>query len=235
MTQRFSDKDPSDIISLTFDFSANGPSVATPTVTISLAAGADPAAAAMLLGSPIINGATVVQRVQNGLHGCDYVLTCTADVGVDRISIDAILPVRDRPILTSATPIYLTEAAFERRFGADELRELLADGASYTAAENEAASLIDGFLSSRYTLPLSSVPALVVGWAGDLTRYKLWEERAPQEVRQRYEDAMDQLKMLAGGKISLPPTAAGTPVTPGVVFGGFSAERVFTQDTLAEF
>lgn len=235
MTQRFTDKEPGDIVVVSFDFAPNAISVSAPVVTIALAAGTDPNAEAMLLGAPQVSGAVVTQRVQAGLHGCDYTLQCAADAGVERFTIDAILPVRDRPIITTAAPVYFTEAAFERRFGSDELRDLLADGASYADAESQAASLIDGFLASRYELPLATVPALVLGWAGDLTRYKLWEERAPSEVRQRYEDAIDQLKMLAGGKISLPPTAAGVAATPGVLFGGFSAERVFTQDTLAEF
>jgi hypothetical protein len=83
----------------------------------------------MLLGSPQVTGAVVTQRIQAGVNGCEYALECSADAGVERFTITALLPVRDRPALTVATPIYLTEAAYERRFGAEELRDLLADPA----------------------------------------------------------------------------------------------------------
>jgi phage gp36-like protein len=132
--------------------------------------------------------------------------------------------------------MYLTSAQFATAYGESELSELTGDEASvFDAAESSAASLIDGFIGSRYTLPLAAVPELVRGWAGDITRYRLWEDRAPEEVRSRYEDALAQLKELALGRIALPPDAGGVQPGGQIAFGGYSAERVFTADTLGDF
>lgn len=235
MTTRFDEKAPGDQITVQFDFGALAAAVTSPTVSIAVLSGADPSASAMLDGDATVVGASVLQRIRNGVAGVDYGLVCLASNGDDRYSLEAVLPVRDRPTASAAVPVYVTEADFERRFGAGELADLLADGSSYAEAENDAASLVNGYLGTRYTLPLLSVPAMVKGWAGDVTRFKLWDEHAPEEVRRRYEDALAQLKQLAQGLIALPPGSDGTPAASGLVFDGYSADRVFTTDSLAGF
>jgi phage gp36-like protein len=129
---------------------------------------------------------------------------------------------------------YITQTEFEKRFGEVELADLTETN-DFNAAEADAASLIDGYLASRYSLPLASVPAMVKGWAGDILRFKLWDDHAPEEVRRRYDDALAQLKMLAQGLIALPPGADGQAQATGLAFGGFSADRVFTSETLSGF
>lgn len=236
MTTRFEDKDPADVVTVEFDFSDLADSVTSPQVTIAVLAGADPGVAAMLDGSPTVSGARVFHRIAAGLDGVDYALQCFADNGSDRYSIEAILPVRSRPSASTRVPVYVTEAMFEQRFSARELAELLENGNRYAETENDAASLVNGYLSARYTLPLVSVPTMVIGWAADVTRYRLWDDHAPEEVRRRYEDALSQLKLLAQGTINLPPGSDGTPAaSSGIAFGGYSACRVFTSDTLKDF
>lgn len=142
---------------------------------------------------------------------------------------------------------YITRSELESRFGAQEIADLLDDNRdgsesateaeTLTSAVADASNLIDGYLASRYTLPLVSVPEIVKVWAADIARYKLWEQRAPEEVRQRYEDALNQLKDLARGNIALPPGSDGS--TPGTsiagAIDGFSEERIFTMDSLRDF
>lgn len=234
-TTRWKDKDPADVITVEFDFSADATAVTAPSITISAASGTDADPSLMLVGAPTVSGAVVLQRIQGGINGVLYALQCLAYNGADRYSIEALLPVKVRPILSSAVPRYITEAQFEQRFGVGETSDLLSNGASFAEAENDAASLIDGYLAGRYTLPLVSVPAIVTGWAGDITRFKLWDDHAPEEVRRRYEDALGALKMLAQGLISLPPGSDGTPSVQPVTFGGYSASRVFTTDSLGCF
>lgn len=138
---------------------------------------------------------------------------------------------------------YVTREDLERRFGAQEIADLITDDNGdedverLDAAIADASTTIDGYLASRYTLPLASVPALVTGWAADIARYELWDEKAPEEVRQRYEDVMSQLKDLARGLISLPPGSDGTPQAQSAAgaVDGFSADRIFTMDTLRDF
>jgi len=236
MSIRWQDKDPADVITVEFDFTLDATSVSSPTVTVSVVTGADPDPGLILVGSPTISGAIVRQRVQNGLGGVDYFFKCVASNGSDVLTIDAVLPVRARPIVVAYVPRYITEAQVERRFGIDELTDLQRSGNSFGQAEAEAASLIDGYLATRYTLPLVSVPQIVTGWAGDITRFKLWDERAPDEIRTRYDDALEQLTQLSRGQIALPPGSDGVAVvSSGFAVDGFSAERVFTAETLADY
>lgn len=232
MTTRYDDKDPADVITVEFDFGELADSVSAPTVSITVLAGADPDAATMLDGSPNTIGAKVFQRIRNGVAGVDYALQCLAYNSADRYSIEAILPVRARPVASNAVPVYLTEAQFEKRFGQGELADLLSGGTNYAEAENEAAGLVNGYLSARYTLPLASVPTMLQGWVADITRYRLWDEHAPEEVRRRYEDALAQLKLVSQGVIALPPGIDGAAAAQPLNFGGYSARRVFTDCTL---
>lgn len=235
MTTRFDDKEPSAEVTIEFDFGPDIAAVSNPAVTIDVFAGADPDAGSMLVGAATVVGAKVLQRVRAGLDAVDYVLECFADVTGGRLSIDAILPVRNRPTADDAVPRYCTEPQFERRFGEREFADLLAGGHSYAQAENDSASLIDGYLAARYTLPLSSVPAVLTAICADLTRYRLWDDAAPEEVRRRYEDALSQLRDLSSGRLALPPGSDGAVASSGFSMDGFSAERVFTADTLAGF
>lgn len=132
---------------------------------------------------------------------------------------------------------YCTTTQFSEAFGASELADLTGeDSHTFERSEADAAGMIDGYLASRYALPLASVPAIVTGWALDITRYRLWDERAPDEVRRRYDDAIGQLRDLARGLMSLPPSTTGTPPSAaGFDFDGYGNERVFTADTLAGY
>lgn len=131
---------------------------------------------------------------------------------------------------------YITDADFIRAFGEVELADLTHEDNDFARAEKNAAGLIDGYLASRYALPLASTPEMVKGWALDITRYRLWDEAAPEEVRRRYEDALAQLKDVAKGLIALPPDAQGQqPQATGVYFDGYSDERVMTSESLKDF
>lgn len=141
---------------------------------------------------------------------------------------------------------YIEREGMEARFGADEIGQLLDDNRDDSESSPEASSLteaiadadatINGYLATRYTLPLSSVPDLVVGWAADIARFRLWDEQAPEEVRRRYDDALTQLRDLARGLISLPPGADGeTAGVAGFASDGFASDRVFTMDSLTGF
>lgn len=73
-------KDPSEIITVTFDFSDVAESVSNPVVEISVVSGRDdPSASAMLSGSPVISEMNVLQRVIGGNNGNHYKLRCQID------------------------------------------------------------------------------------------------------------------------------------------------------------
>lgn len=231
MTTRFADKQPGDKPVVEFDFSAFAATVTSPTITIAVASGTDAGPDLEVLGSPEITGAKVRQQLQGGLDGVVYRIECAVAEGH---SVDALLPVIERPLLSDATPRYLSQAAFEQQFGVRETQDLIADGNDYARAENAAAGIVDGYIGARYTLPLTSVPGIVLGWVGDITRYRLWDEAAPDEVRRRYEDAIAQLRDVSTGKMALPGTDGATPATAEQFNAdGYSNARVFTSTTLA--
>jgi phage gp36-like protein len=77
------------------------------------------------------------------------------------------------------------------------------------------------------------VPGAVLGWVGDIARFRLWDQQAPEEVRRRYEDAIAQLKDVAAGRFALQIEVA-TAALPFEA-DGYSNTRVFTEDGLASF
>jgi phage gp36-like protein len=130
---------------------------------------------------------------------------------------------------------YATQADMEMRFGADELTQLtdrvgagIPDAAIVARALADANAEIDGYLASRYSLPLATVPTMLVRIACDIARYRLWEDRASEEVRRRYEDARRLLEAIAKGAVSLGlPAAAVDPDLAEVSLGN---ARVMTRD-----
>lgn len=91
----FSPKDPEEVVTLNFDFSAFGTGWDSADVTCAQYSGvADPDAASMVLGSPIITDSIVSQEVQLGVDGTDYLIRCIATRGNNKYLISGILPVR---------------------------------------------------------------------------------------------------------------------------------------------
>ena len=138
---------------------------------------------------------------------------------------------------------YCTQADLEERFGAQELIQLTdevnmppttASAAEIEAACAEAASLIDGYLTGRYTLPLASVPDVLKKWACDIARFFLWDDRAGEgtPVRRGYEDAVKQLEAVATGKFRLVETGGTAPASSGGSIAIVASERVFTDELL---
>lgn len=105
---------------------------------------------------------------------------------------------------------YATPDDLEARYGADELVQLtdrvgagVPDADVVARALADADAEIDGYLASRYSLPLEHTPTMLARIACDIARYRLWEDRASDEVRRRYEDARRVLEAIARGVVSL--------------------------------
>lgn len=129
---------------------------------------------------------------------------------------------------------YCSEAAFAERFGSDERDALVSSGTgrTYASAAADADALVDGYIGSRYTLPLAVVPAFVVAIAADLTRYELYEEAPTKEVIERRKMAIDMLKDIRDGKLLLPGADTSTaPPTLAVA----ASDRTFTETVLGNF
>ena len=136
---------------------------------------------------------------------------------------------------------YLLSTDFVARFGQAELDRVLvlADGRTFAACEADAASIIDSYLASvpgrSYLLPLTAPPARVIELCSDITRYKLWDDQAPEIVKDRYNAAIAFLEKVALGEL----TIVGLEEEPveGVVgaIAYTAKDRVFTDETREGF
>jgi len=118
------------------------------------------------------------------------------------------------------------------------------DNAARAIAEAE--TVIDGYLSGRYALPLSPVPALVRKIATDLAVYNLYARRPavdpPKSVQAGYDGALSLLKGLQKGDVNLPEaqllTASPGPDATGGSGGRTNktaADRIFGRETMDRY
>lgn len=118
----------------------------------------------------------------------------------------------------------------EVRFGADEIGGLdtAGDGSTVEAALDDATARIDTMISSRYRLPLSTVPEILTAIACDLARARLYDESPPEVVTEAGRNALTTLRSIRDGKVQL--VADGRPL-PAIVSaaGGASTRQVFTD------
>lgn len=129
-----------------------------------------------------------------------------------------------------ATLIQLTERYAER-----DLRNITDDDAQALdtvrsgQAMADASAEIEGYLSTRYMMPLQdqsgvpmAAPTILVRCACDIAIYRLQTLRPADDIkdaRQRYEDAVKLLKAIACGDVQLPGAAlrddvADAPASP---------------------
>ena len=115
---------------------------------------------------------------------------------------------------------YASAEQVKERHGADAVL-LLADRDGDGAADDgvieraleDASAEIDTYLAAKYDLPLAETPAVLTRLAADIAVYRLAAEadRATDERRRRYEDAVALLKRIAKGEASLGLASPGAP------------------------
>lgn len=118
-------------------------------------------------------------------------------------------------------------------------RETPATGAIVTAVVDRALAdtdaMIDGYLASRYALPVAEVPALLADIAQAIAIYKLHVYGPDPKIAEDYKTAMRQLEQIGKGTIQL--SVAGLPAAAS---GGTGAritdrERPLTAENLKGF
>ncbi len=115
---------------------------------------------------------------------------------------------------------YATQADLVDRFGELELIQRTNRTGGQTIdttvlgrALADADAEIDGYLATRYQLPLASTPPVLVRLGADIARYRLSDKGITDTVRQRYEDSVSLLKRMASGDVQLAGVAV--VVAPG--------------------
>lgn len=136
---------------------------------------------------------------------------------------------------------YATQQDLIERFGEPELIQLTdrantgaVDGTVADQALTDAAEEMDGYIGARYELPLASTPTVLVRICADIARYRLYDIQPPEQVAQRYKDAVTFLTAISKGSVTLglptasQPDSAGAPTTD-------APSRVFTRKGLSDY
>lgn len=123
---------------------------------------------------------------------------------------------------------YATLADLIDRAGAQEIREVAdrdRDGAPDTpvidAALLHADNMVNGYVGTKYALPLAATPPILRTWSVSIARYFLHRNGAPDHVAADYKDAINGLKDVSRGLVAL-PDASGTEPAP--TSGSFLSE-----------
>ncbi|EMQ6642053.1 DUF1320 domain-containing protein [Ectopseudomonas toyotomiensis] len=109
---------------------------------------------------------------------------------------------------------YLTLDDLIRRFDRNEILDLAEDKSDDTGetidqvkvgdAIQDATGEIDSALAGGgYRLPLASVPPILTAYGCDIARYRLYDNRATEQVTKRYDDAIKALRLIASGVVKL--------------------------------
>jgi len=138
---------------------------------------------------------------------------------------------------------YATQQDLVDRFGAEELVQLTdraqagtIDATVVGKALADADALMDGYLATRYAVPVTPTTALLTRLAADVARFLLHGKSATETVRQAHEDALRFLREIASGKASLigaaPPPASQATGGPVLVA---APDRVFGRTAIGDF
>ena len=112
-------------------------------------------------------------------------------------------------------------------------------------AIEDASAEIDGYLESRFALPLTDPPAVLNRLTCDIAMYRLQSLRPLHDMadaRKRYDDALNLLLRVARGEVTLglatdnlePPQSPGSVVTE--IGGGLPTMlRIFNRGSLKGF
>lgn len=130
---------------------------------------------------------------------------------------------------------YATQQNLTDRFGATELAQLTDRTAGTTIdatvvgkALADADAEINGYLATRYTLPLAPVPTIIERLACDLARYYLFEDRVTDIVQTRYDAAVRFLTAVSKGVVTLGVDAASAAPAESGGAQVAAGDRIFT-------
>jgi len=99
-------------------------------------------------------------------------------------------------------------------------------------AIDDADAEIDGYLGSRYALPLASTPAILRKLSVDVAIYNLYSRRGntiPDVRKDRYDKAVTLLDGIRAGDVSLGSTAPSADSDAGPAATTYRDDRVFTR------
>jgi phage gp36-like protein len=137
--------------------------------------------------------------------------------------------------------MYSTKSDILAQTSDEELKQLTSEDGStvddtiVNKCIADADSLIDGYLSSKYSVPLVTVPALVNKFSVSIALHNLYSRRPAlamnETIRQNYEDAVEYLEKVAKGDVGIgidPPPIQPSTAKPFSTSSG----RDFTKESM---
>lgn len=94
------------------------------------------------------------------------------------------------------------------------------------AAEGE----VEGYLATRYQVPLATTPANVKQAVCDVARYRLYRDNAPDLVMANYNAAIRLCRDIANGTIKLPLPGGDEPARAEALVAISSGGRIFARE-----
>lgn len=135
---------------------------------------------------------------------------------------------------------YATQQDLVDHYGEAEIIQLSdrADTGAINAAVvaealTDASEEMDGYIGTRYALPLPTQPTALTRICADIARYRLYQF-PPDEVAQRYKDAVKFLENISKGSVTLGLPQAEQPESAGEPQSS-KPSRVFTRTSLTDF
>lgn len=134
---------------------------------------------------------------------------------------------------------YATQQDLIDRFGEEELiqvsdpQNMAIDPVKVVKALDDASNRIDTDVAALYTVPVNPPHPALVLLCADIARYYLHSDKANENIRKAYEDALKLLEKIRSGLVPLPGATSNT-TTPGAIRYEGSA-RVFTDELLSDY
>ena len=133
--------------------------------------------------------------------------------------------------------MYCSLDDFIKRFDLDELIQLTTASGSgaidrqvISAAIEDASSLIDGYVGGRYTLPLSTVPKVLIRICADIARYNLYDNAVTEVVEKNHKHAVDFLMNISTGKVRLGLSNTDEKAESDAIISIESDDKVFDRN-----
>ena len=141
--------------------------------------------------------------------------------------------------------MYATLSDMQTRFGEREIIQLsdrsipptgLVDATVVDTALADASAEIDSWIMGRYPLPLGEIPPVLVGLCCDMARLRLCTDHPPENVREKYEQALGFLKAVQSGKAHLGLSGESESAQTSAHRVDYSAsEPVFNSRSLKDY
>ena len=132
---------------------------------------------------------------------------------------------------------YVTQSDLDKRLGTDLLVNLTNEDPAATTVDtdamneaiDDAEAEVNGYVGARYALPLTApYPRLVLTLARRLSIFHLYQLQpgmAPESVQKDYDAAVEQLKTIAKGTLSLGLATDGTDASASSESGRVAVRR----------